>query len=218
MPETNKFRRKAKKEIVKVAKGMSAYDVAMKALKGLQFVRGIINAEKKFFDTSVASTYTYNGAVNCLTLVPGGSALSQRNGNSIFVRGLSIRGSILLDTGTSSCVVRMIVFQDLDSDPGTVNPTDVVQTIGTADAPYAPVENVNRRRFKILTTKMVTLSSSGDIMLPFKTWIPLKTHCRWNTSTASDINKGHIYTLILSDRTTFPPTIRYVSRVHYYDN
>lgn len=223
MPQTNTLRRKGKKKKSTkfIDKKVSIRDMA-KGVSSLWNqvleIKGIINAEKKFFDTTVGATYDYNGAVNCLTLIPGGSAMQQRNGNSVFLKGISLRGSVLLDSLSAATAIRILIFQDLDCDPGTVTAGNVLETLGSVNAPYAPIDNVNRRRFKIYTTKMITLSTGGDSLYPLKMWLPLKTHCRWNSSTGSDINKGHIYTLIVSDRATYMPTVRYVARAHYYDN
>lgn len=222
MPQTNQLRR-AKKPFGKPRRNyvQSAQKVASTAARALSIARhiyGVINAEKKFHDATVSSTFDYTGAVNCLSLVPGGSGESQRNGNSIFVKGLSIRGNSYMNTTAASVSLRIMVIQDLSPNPGTLTTADVLQTVGGSYAPFSPLNDDNRRRFKVLTTKLVVMNNTGQQALPLKTYIPLKTHCRWNSSTSTDLNKGHIYTLIISDEPTNPPGVQFYSRLYYYDN
>lgn len=222
MPQTNKLRRgrKSKKSKSLMNTKFTLSGIAKQALSALSMakhVAGIINAEKKFFDTEVASSYNYTGAVNCITEVPGGSGPNQRNGNSVFIKGVSIRGNMEINVSATHTVLRFIVLQDLSPNPGTLTTADVLQQVGTGYAPFSNISDVNRRRFKVLATKMVTLTTS-ESAVPLKTYIPLSTHSRWNSATATDFDKGHIYTLCVSNQPTNSPNLNYLSRVYYYDN
>lgn len=223
MPQTNKLRRgKRVKKVVPFAdRKFSLNQVgksAMSALSMAKHLAGIINAEKKFHDAQVGASFDYTGAVNCLTEVPGGSGAGQRNGNSIFLKGVLIRGNMEINASVTNTVMRIIVFQDTSPNPGTVTTADVLEEVGTGYAPYSPMNNVNRRRYKVLSTKMVTLNSAGESGVPIKAYVPLTTHCRWNSSTSTDLDKGHIYTLIISNQPTLSPSAYLQTRVYYYDN
>ncbi|WP_445779126.1 hypothetical protein, partial [Shewanella sp.] len=43
-------------------------------------------------------------------------------------------------------------------------------------------------------------------------------HVKWNGTTASEIKKGGMYMLLLSDEATNTPTCVYNTRLSYYDN
>lgn len=199
-------------------KKYSVSEIATKALQGVNYVRQLINVEKKTHDAQVNSTFDYTGIVNCLTLVPGGSAEQQRNGNSILLKAVAIRGRVALDTIGVNNSIRIIVFQDLSPNPGSVTPANLIESTGTIYAPFSPMNTDNRSRFKILSSKLLTLTQSGNANAAFKFYLPVNTHCKWNSATSSDLNKGHIYTLIVSNTATSLPAVTYMSRVYYYDN
>lgn len=221
MPQTNSLRRGKKKKSTKfIDKKVSIRDMA-KGVSSLWNqvleIKGIINAEKKYFQTQAASSYDYNGSIQYLTLIPGGSAESQRNGNSCYVKGVSLRGYAVKHTSATDTVLRIMVCIDKSPNPTGLAASDVLNVTGSTYAPFSGINNDNKTRFKVLTTKLVTLNS-GETSSPFKAYLPLKHHCKWNSSTASDINKGHIFLLIISQEATNTPSVQYRSTVSYYDN
>lgn len=219
MPQTNKLkrgRRKTSKPWYK--RKYNALQLAQKAASGVMYLKGLVNAEKKFHDVSVNAAVSWNGSINHITAIAGGSGENQRNGNSIFARYVSLRGVVNSDPAAAVSTVRMLVIIDKDSDSGTPTFNEILGGAGTIFAPFANINDDNRRRFKVLTTKLMTFSNAGQQSIPFKAYIPLKHHVRWNSSTSTDIDKGHVYVVFVSTVATNTPSMVLQSRVAYYDN
>ena len=159
-----------------------------KVAKSVRSIRGLINVEKKFKDTQTTGTVDYGGTIYHLTSITQGDQIDQRNGNSILLKSLFIRGQVRMDTTGSaqSSTVRIILFQD-NNDNNAVAPTvaQVLQTVGSVYAPYSPLNVNNYDRFRVLCTQMLTLNNTGANTLPIKMYKKLNTHCRWQGSTAS---------------------------------
>lgn len=219
MPQTNRLRRgrKVYKKKPWYKRKYNALQLAQKAVKGVWYLKGLVNSELKFHDYTASANFDFNGAMYNITSIAGGSGENQRNGNSIFVRYITLRGIIAANTSVAYNTCRMIVFIDKDSSGAVPTAADLLATTGTGYAPIAPLNDDNRKRYKVLTSKTMSLSPS-DYNLPFKSYIPIRHHVRYNSPTFNDYDKGQIYVLFISDQNTAVPLFTLYSRVAYHDN
>lgn len=108
-----KVSRKPKKNLPWYKKRYNALELATKAAKGVWYLKGLVNAEKKFFDQStVSNTVTWNGLIIPLTNVTQGDTEQNRDGNSIFLRSIDFRMIAYLRGAATSDTLRVICFID----------------------------------------------------------------------------------------------------------
>lgn len=213
-----------KKSVKRPQRGRSWYnkkysvgDIAMKAWSAVKYMRTLINSERKLYTLQVApAVQTYNGNVIQLTNIAQGDQQDQREGRSILINYLQLRG--LFTKGTGNDVLRYMIVRD-KYQAGTAPAVDqILTTIGTSLAPYAPLEPSFAGRFEVLDTGMVTFSPDKPTVL-FKKFIRLNKHCKWQTvASGGGTMAGHIYFISLNNTATNGCTVEFVSRVGYRDN
>lgn len=199
------------------AKKYSVSQMAQKALKGVNYIRGLVNSEMYKLDTAVTGTVPDSGSVTHVTAIPQGDGEGNRSGNSVYVRSLNWKGQVFRTTsGNANQTMRIIVFCDnqqiTDSSPGV---TDLLQSATV----YSHLNKNTVGRFSILANKVFMLSSTGDLGKQVNINIPLKHHVRYNGSATGDIARGGLYVLCISDQaSTNYPSIQSEVRVSYHDN
>lgn len=202
-------------------KGKDAWKLAKQAYKGVYYLKGLVNAEKKFADLTANGTTDYNGIVLDLTAVAQGDTESSRNGNSIYVRGILLNINYNMNTAATYSLVKTYVF--IDNEPNGTPPTasDILENAGTVYAPQSQIKFPEARtRFKILKVGTFNLSNAGAIAKNLKWYINLRHHTKFTGINATDEGKGHIYVMMISDRTPDSNEVGYamVNRTYFYDN
>lgn len=198
-------------------KKYSVGDIAARALKGVMYLKTLVNSEMKLFTQQNASVVqSYNGNVIHLTNITQGDTTANRNGRSILINYLQLRGIFTKNAGNDTC--RWLVIRD-KYQTGTAPSVDqVLQTVGTSLAPYAPLDASFAGRFEILDTGMVTLSADRPVYI-YKKFIRLNKHCKWQTvADGGGTMSGHIYFVSLNNVAASGNTIEFVSRVGFRDN
>lgn len=194
--------------------------LAQKAISGVRYLSGLVNSEKFKHDMTSSSTITRTGTMLHLTNIAQGDGDGQRTGNSIFVRNVGIRFSILYNTsGASAQRVRMMLVIDSQQVGDTLpSVSDVLDVAGTASAPLSFLNDQTVGRFKVLKSRMYTVYADKNNIV--SQWnINLRHHVRYNGATATDIQKGGIYLLMVSSEdNTNPPAVERNIRVAYHDN
>lgn len=196
-----------------------ALALAKSAVSTAAMLKGIINSEKKKVDIDVsAATLDRAGTVWHLTQISQGDTLSQRNGNSILLKHVSIRCYLNAATSSVGDLCRLYVIQD------TQQVSDATPTF--ADIFYTVNGNMLLNtntvgRYRILAQKDVHLSTAGQALKSCDLDIPMDDHVRYNGTAATDVQKGGIYLVAMSTVTTGAvnkPGITWLSRCTYYDN
>lgn len=198
-------------------KKYSVEDIAMKALSGVNYLREKINVERKFLTSVVANQgFDYNGYIHAITGFMGkGDNNNQRNGMSVLGKSIYIRGS-LFNNGGSSTTVRIILFRD-NNDPQLLpTPGNVIDNIGTVNAPNGMLNRNNLNRFTILHSRMVNINADKPHTY-FKIFLKMHHHIRWAEDNAP--GTGQLYLLFLSNETAATqPAFDLTARFSYYDN
>nr|WCR62243.1 MAG: capsid protein [ssDNA virus sp.] len=203
-------------------KKYSVAQIAVKAAKGVRYLSGLVNSEKFKFDVNGTTNLNSFGTVIPLTSIPIGNSDEDRTGNSIFVRHITNRLSFSLDPAHTGLFQRCRVMLFIDTQQySDTTPTvgAVLETVGVSAAYMSLLNTGSVGRFRILKSTYVTLNADK----PTRTldWdFNLRHHVRYNGPLGSDIQKGGLYLLAISDQPTNGdlPTMQYLNRVSYHDN
>lgn len=211
----------SKKKTKKVTSWTAVKHLATKAMKGVNFVKGIVNAEKKYNDVTQTGAVDYNGSVVALSAVSQGDTSSTRNGNSILAKGLQVRYQVFPDmTAANQTRLRMLIFQDTMSLGTIPSPGDVLENVGASTAPQSPYKYINatQYRFKILYDKTHNISNVSNGHTVDEKFI-VNDHIKFTGTTGTDEGRNMLYSLVISDRvTTLTPYLNMTTRLSFYDN
>lgn len=195
--------------------------MASKALSGVHYLKGLVNAEVKKYDVyESARNIPDTGYIYSLNQIAlGDGADAQRDGNSIFARHLSLRG--VVNWNTTAAVpqeVRVAVILDrqtiVDTAPAY---TDIYDNTGTAVAPLSHLTAESVGRFKVLATRTVFLSDQKR-SAPVQIQLNMRHHIRFNGALATDYQRGALWLVCSSSEGTNYPVLSWTARLSYHDN
>ena len=93
--------------------------------------------------------------------------------------------------------------------------SDILDTVST----LAPLNSNTVGRYKILKSAFFHTSNARDTVKEMNWYLPMQHHIRYNGTTNTDVQKGGLYMLLLSDQAVgTAPTIFYNFRLSYHDN
>jgi len=193
----------------------SAAWMASKALRGVNYMRGMINCEKHFLDTTVSTACSDSPVVSHLSAIGVGDDYYQRTGNSILAKRLDIRVTMTLNASATSDVIRLVVVRDEQQVADTA-PT--MTSVFTSSNPDTYINPVSAGRYSILYDKIHVIDNAKSLSKFVKIPISLGTHIRYNGTATTDINKGGIYLMYVGTHPTNTTTFRAQSRLAFYDN
>lgn len=221
MPLAKSFKKRRGVKKVKKAwynRKYSAMQMAQKALTGINYVREMINCEKKYHDVLSSGSIDYNGTVTILSGIAQGDSATQRDGDSLLCNSLLVRGEYKIDsgaTGNTSQMLRVIYFIDKNKTTATPTGTDILQSAGTVWAPFSPLNKAMDGRFKILRDRTICLNVQNPTFAT-KEYIKLpRHHVKYDGAV---ISKGQIYVMVISDQLVATPTYELYTRLGFYDN
>jgi len=200
--------------------------MASKALSMAKFLASVINVEYKFKDTVFPRTVI--SSTPSITFISGTSQgdgqSGHRNGDSIKLSSVNIRGMVMVPTGTGQPprICRIILVNDKVSDGSTPALSDLLDntTLSNVYARYNP-DNMGGR-FKILYDKRIVVSATNNA-IKFGCYRKLRHHLKYTGSTANvtDASVGHLFLLVVSDDNapdTNDPSVEWNSCIRYIDN
>jgi len=190
--------------------------LARKAYNGFKYIRGLVNAEMYKYDTTATlSGILSTGGVVLMNGIAQGDSAVTRTGNSIFCRALNIKGIVTKNaSNTTGHLLRISVVIDNQNIADT---TPNFSDIYTASGVFSHLNPDTVGRFTVLRSHIVRIDSD-DPLKPFEMNIPMKHHCRYNGTSASDIQRGAIFLVVCSSDGSNGPTFQYESRLSYHDN
>lgn len=179
-------------------------------------LKGLVNSEKYKFDTTVTGAVVPAGSIGSLVNVAQGDGDNARTGNSIFIRSLNWRGNVKWNTaGANVQIIRCMVFLDTQGIADTAPAvTDVIQTANV----FSHLNVATVGRFKILRTFNLILNADSPAK-EFEVNMPMRHHVRYNGTAGTDIQKGALFFLLITDEPgANQPTIASTCRISYHDN
>lgn len=197
----------------------TAWKVARTALTTANTVKGLINAEFKKHESTITSTFDYNGTFIQLNQIAQGVDSNQRTGRSIKMQFLELRGVIAVAAGVSGSF-RCVGLLDKCNEMASWS--DVYDISGTSSAPYSFKNYDVRFKTKNLWDKKYYVNPNDATLIqlvPIHIRIPLKYHCQYVGTAATDIDTNAVAFMIVSDNSTAANyTCRLNFRLLYTDN
>lgn len=205
-------------------KKYNALQMAQKAVQGVSYLKGLVNSERMYFDTSVVNSVDYSGVGNCLTNIAQGDADGNRTGISLLAKSMYIQATVSYNTAGTAIfnTVRLVLLMDTEINGSSNQPswTDLITSsyVGNTYGVIAPINKNTSTRYKIMWDKRIQLSISGDRTKTVTKYIPLQTHIKYTGPNATDYQRNQFYLMQISDQSTLTPTVTFIARIGYHDN
>lgn len=208
-----------RKKYNKSSYGNNALSIAKMALKGVGFLKSVLNPERKFLDFVGTNFAVINtGTFDYLSGIAQGDGVNARSGNSVKLSSMLFRATISLDpAATVSSNVRVLLFYDKDNLGTAPAVTDLLQNVTV----HSPLELSTQTggRFQVMYDRVFSLNLTRQ-NTNIKVYKKLSHHLKYGGTTAAqaDARSGAMYLLLLSDATVNFPRINLTNRIRYYDN
>lgn len=154
-----------------------------------------------------------------LTPIAQGDGPSDRTGNQILLKGITLRFTVD-SAGAVATWQRIMIVRDRQQ-IGDTPPSDADLFENPGATQYlSPLAIATSGRFKVLFNKVFSLSnSSAETDTKYVSiYLRCNSQVRFNGSTATDIQRnGHYLVMMSSGTTTSRPTLTYNYRVGYTD-
>jgi len=201
-----------------------AYNVARKALYGLNKLRQMVNVEYKYHDTQANNHASgWGGGVSTLTTITQGDTATNRNGNSILAKSLAL--TYMAYPGSTQTVtkeIRVVLVRGIAEDARTPIGSDILLHSGSAYAITSHRKLDNTSEYKVIYDKVhsvMTNSANNDHLVTKKLFLKFNHHIKY-TLGADTTEKGGLFLFVFTDTAsgTANPTIQFQSRLRYIDN
>lgn len=196
----------------------NALNIAHKALSTANQVKKLLNVEFKRFRNTATTSTTSAGTVVPLTDIQQGTDYNERDGNSVKLKSVSIKGWVRHNaSGDPGQVVRVIIVMDTQMSAGSNNPPLVNEILQGADV----ISHKNIRykdRFWFLYDRCFSVTGTGGLVYaPFEWYRKLNVQEDFISDSAEGDNA--LYMLLIGTQTTtgYPDT-DWESEVLYLDN
>lgn len=190
----------------------NAIDMATKALSTANYVKGLVNVEHKYFDSSVSSPISTTATLTHLTPISQGDGPSSRDGNSVRLKSLFARDNIAINASATTSFCRLIYFIWKDDDAPAAS--DLLLT-GVYDSQL----NIEKSdKYKILSDRSLSFDNVGTKSKSMKTFRKLNHHLKFDNTAGTDYESGSIWVLAISNEATNTLSRSSNQRVRYIDN
>ena len=185
------------------------------ALKGVKYLKGMINSEMNVHDVSFGTALTSTAVITPLAEMAQGDTELLRTGISILSRRLEIRATFSQHTSATISHVRILVVRDkqqvADADP-------VIGNILKASTVQSQFAHLDKGRFTILKDNVFSLYDVSKTGHTINWSFPMEKHIRYNGAAAGDIQKNGLYLVTLSSEATNGVAVALQTRLFYHDN
>lgn len=224
---TRRSRRYAKRMLrapFKVARGTlstaskanAAYATAMVAARNIRYIKGLVNSELYKYDigTTAVAVNNSTGQVIHLSTLGQGDTDATRTGNSVLAKSILVNMDFVRNSSATITFLKCMIVIDTQQVSDTA-PT--ISEILDQTSTLSPLNNSTVGRFKVLKNYNFSLHDNKPCT-SLKFFQKMYHHIRFNGPFSTDIQKGGIYLVVLSDQPTNTPTMYYNSRLSYHDN
>lgn len=190
----------------------NAIDMAEKALSTANYVKGLVNVERKYFDSSVSTAISTTATLTHLSPLSQGDGASSRDGNSVRIKSLFARDNLAINPSATTSFVRLIYFIWKDDDAPVAG--DLLLT-GVYDSQL----NIEKSdKYRVLRDRMISFDNVGKKSVALKTYIKLNHHVKFDGTTGSDYESGTVWVLAVSNEATNTLSRSSNQRIRYIDN
>jgi len=200
---------------VSMARGVNA------ATRGLQLAEG----EFKSVDAGATVDVDTTGTLTLLNGIARGDEINERNGREVTMRSIEFHGDIYptVTTGTA-CQGRVLIVYDRQANAAALTVAQVLNAVSTT----APRNLENRRRFKILMDRRLTLPNSSAAAAGSEEHKQINYYRRLrhpitfnngDAGTIADITTGSLYVITVGSNVkgVTGANLTFSSRVRYQD-
>lgn len=193
----------------------SVAKVASTALSIAQGVASLINVEFKRRDSATSVNITSAGNVHHMTAIAQGDGASNRDGESVKVKGISFKSYVNHNpSGLTEQLCRIIIFRDIDSRGAIPAVTDLLDTANVIS--HRNLDNTSR--FTVLMDRIISVNADNDTTNCFK-YIDKDMHVKWTDTASTDTASGHLYLLYVTNEPSINyPLLTWNYRIRYVDN
>lgn len=199
--------------------------MAKRTAVGLNEIRKLINVEQKFKETSdAAATYDRSGYISYLSGLDQGDSTITREGNSVKMQHFRLRLFLKHNAAqTGGTLSRILVVRDLQNQGATITANDVLETVGTSNAPLAFRDFINgplqNKRFAVVYDQCFITDPYHLIREDvFETAHDCHVYYRGTDSTVASAGNGSYFLIAVSSDATNLPTINFNTRFEFTDN
>lgn len=209
----NRRRKPRAKRVYKKPLRYQVADMAASALKGVNYIRGLVNSEMfyKYTQSNLNPVGTAGQVVYLTGLAQGDGASASRTGNSVLAKNLFGRYQATLSSGSTG-IMRILIVQDTqqvaDSSPAV---TDILDTANV----LSPLNRDAAGRFSILKDHTITLDTSSQNK-HHKCNVTLNNHIKFNGTADTDVQKNGVYMIALDSNNN--TRLDYFWTFNYHDN
>lgn len=183
--------------------------------RGAALALETLNAEKKHFDSTINPTIDTSGVVVSLNRdMAQGISNNTYIGNSIRMKAIQANYQFVLNPSATTTRIKIAIV--LDTRPfaaGVANYTDIYQGAGLQS--FLNLDN-QLNRFRVLSSKYITISSDSMPEKQVAIYRKLDHHCKFNDATVPVQNE--LLLCMISDEATNTPGVSIRTRLRYYDN
>jgi hypothetical protein len=201
-----------------------AWSLAKRTANGLNEIRKLINVEHKYIETNIVSNSGWNGTVTYLSGNSQGNDINSRDGDSIRVLHLFLKGCVFRDPDSVvNESVRFIIFRDLQNNGTAPTGAELLSTVGSVMAPYQPMNGINgpnyNNRFTIVYDRLFSIQASDQLKsFEFEDSTPRHIIYRGTGATTASAGNGSYWSAVFSNTNSDFPTVNFVARITYTDN
>lgn len=213
-----KYNKKTKKYYYKRKRNIWYNRSANKALRLARYAVSNLNVEYKFYDTDDSVSLGTSGTIYNLAPIPQGDGSSSRDGRSIKLKSLFIKGSLQLNPSATTSRVRIMVVMKINNGLSAPVATDVLDTVLMNS-----LRNLdNTDNIKVLYDKRFIIDSNRQSELYWQFYKKLNHRQQYQigatAGVATVLERFGFYLIAFSDEATNTPTMLYTSRVRFIDN
>ncbi len=196
-----------------------AYDLGRRALKGVVYLKNLINIETKYYDNVGSVAVNSTGSVNQLTTIPQGLTSNDRVGNSIKLQSVTLSYTITKHASATTTLWRAILARD--NDMTTVFPT-ISKILATTTAGYAHLSPytynaIQAQRFGVLSDISGVLDAN-TLTVNQRISTKHNGHIKYTGPATSDQAEGNLFLFVITNEPTNAPTITWINRVEFTDD
>lgn len=202
---------------------MTPLQMAQKALRAANYVRTLINVERKAFDKTITSTsITQTGVFSALHLIPQGTTGQTRDGNE--VKMISLMERFTLARNSAGLVVqrvRYILFKDNQFLPGASTPSlaDILEnTTLNILSPLNIIDGNAGNRFQIIKDHVYSTDDNNKQQITVENVYKIQDHLHYVGTAGTDIVSPVYYALFISDVASNQPVVEAYYRTRFVDN
>lgn len=206
------------------SKALSAYQspsvpaIAKAAWSGVKYLRTLVNSETHKLDASAAGqTVSTTAAVVHVSSIAQGDTASQRTGNSVLAKYVSVRMRIVSSIASTATTCRVMLVIDKQQ-VGDTAPVigDILETSTNPMSHYNPS---TAGRFQVIFDKIYQFDNLSKRAVFIKVSKNInKYHIRFNGTAGTDIQKNGVYLVYLSSEATNTATADWFTRLTWHDN